>query len=164
MTFDQLVTRWRDMEPHVATLRRLGGDAQTIVEFGVRGGVSTWALLDGLRLGGRLVSVDIADVYSDLPTRITADQRWRFVHGDDRDPELWQDLPQAELVVIDTSHEYHHTLTELEIARVLGARRIALHDWALADVADAAMGFISRTDYRLWLLEPSEWGLAVLAR
>lgn len=156
---------WADMVPHLATLTRLAGDARTIVEFGVRGGVSTWALLDGLPDDGQMVSVDIdEDVPAKLPERVTADPRWRLVIADDRAPDIQASLPShADLVFIDTSHEYHHTLRELEIARRLGATTVALHDYALADVEDAVLGWLRRNRGTL-TVEQSEWGLAVIAR
>ena len=160
MNLDDLALQWRDMEPHTATLCRLARDARTILELGVRGGVSTWALLDGLPPDGRMASIDIEDVCEGLPERLTADSRWRFIHGDDR-LVAW---PDADLVFIDTSHEYHHTLDELRMAERAGAHRIALHDWNLPDVEDAVWRFLRGGRYRLWMIEPSEWGLAVLAR
>jgi hypothetical protein len=158
MTLAEHAARYVDMVPHLATLTRLARDAQTVVEFGVRTGVSTWALLEGLPPDGRLMSVDIEEVT--VPPEVSGDPRWTFVLGDDREVNA----PSAQLVVIDTSHEYHHTLHELHIAASLGAERIALHDWNLPDVEDAALRFMREARYRLWLLEPSQWGLAVLAR
>jgi hypothetical protein len=43
-----------DMFPHYRTLTSYARECLTIVEFGVRGGVSTWALLDGLPEDGYL--------------------------------------------------------------------------------------------------------------
>lgn len=150
-----------DMVPHLETLSRFASRASCVVEFGVRSGVSTWALLDGLPKGSRLISVDVSA--TDLPERITHDKRWTFVLGDDRSV----DLPQgyADLVFIDTSHEYHHTLAELDIAASLRAEWILLHDYALPDVHDAVHGWLSRNPgYRLALIEPSQWALAGLER
>lgn len=163
MNLQEHAARFRDMGPHVATLTRLASEATTIVELGVRTGVSTWALLDGLPEDGRLVSVDL--MREGIPRRVTEDPRWTLVTGDDRDATVQAQLPNAELVFIDTSHEYHHTLEELDLACRIGAKRIALHDWNLADVEDAVHGFIRRHwTWRLWLVEPSEWGFVVLAQ
>jgi cephalosporin hydroxylase len=158
MTLAEHAARYVDMAPHLGTLTRLARDAGSVVEFGVRTGVSTWALLEGLPPDGRLMSVDIDEVT--VPPEVREDQRWTFMQGDDREVSL----PPAQFVLIDTSHEYHHTLAELRIAARLGADRIALHDWNLPDVQDAAARFMAESPYRLWLLEPSEWALAVLAR
>lgn len=150
---------WVDMVPHVATLSALAAEARTIVEFGVRGAVSTWALLDGLPSDGRMTSVDI-DPDCRIPERVANDARWRFICNDDRTAAL----SPADLVFIDTSHEYHHTIAELEIAGGLGATVIALHDYNLADVQDAVHGFQRRDPRWSLIVEQSQWALAVLRR
>lgn len=155
---------WGDMVPHVATLTALASEARTIVEFGVRGGVSTWALLDGLHPDGSLTSVDIdPDCLDRVPARVSGDPRWVFIIADSTAPI--NDLPpHADLVFIDTSHEYHATIHELDIARRLNAAVIALHDYNLPDVSDAVHGFLRRQPHYTLTVEPSEWGLAVLRR
>lgn len=147
---------WVDMVPHIGQLRDLASRAATILEWGVRGGVSTWALLDGLPEDGRMVSVDIER--HPLPVRIEDDPRWSFVLGSDLDI----DHDPAELVFIDTSHEYDHTLAELRLADLLGARVVALHDW----VEEPVQAAIREWQSAAWSLEvmPSLWGLAILRR
>lgn len=147
---------WVDMEPHIGHLADLARDATSILEWGVRGGVSTWALLDGLPAAGTMTSVDVERHL--LPDRVTGDPRWSFVLGDD----LAVPVPDADLVFIDTTHTYNHTLAELRRADALGAEVIALHDYALDPVALA----ITRWKSDAWTLAvlPSRWGLAVLRR
>src|SRR5688500_20262545 len=87
--FDQV-----DMAPHYQTLIRLARDCHTIIEWGVRGGVSTWAFLDGLPADGVLVSVDIVDCV--VPRRVSEDPRWTFLVGDDLDPTIRAQLPRSE--------------------------------------------------------------------
>ena len=156
----------RDMEPHVDTLADLAGEALVVVEFGVRTGVSTWAILEGLPTGGRLVSVDIdRDDTSMVPKRVLEDERLNLLVGDDRNTDTQARLPaSADLVFIDTSHEYHHTVEELDLARRLDAKVIALHDYALTDVADAVHGFVRRHDNWSLEVEWSEWAMAILRR
>lgn len=169
---------WADMVPHLATLTRYASEARVIVELGVRGAVSTWALLDGLPPDGRLVSVDsdphvaerqphptaLIERYKVLvPDRVADDPRWTLIIGDDRDRKVRNRLPSCDLVFIDTTHEYEHTLAELRMAVGLGARRILLHDYATDDVARAIDTFRNGSSWRL-TVEPSEWGLAVLER
>lgn len=161
-TLQQHAAEMVDMVPHIDTLTRYAERANTILELGVRTGVSTWALLDGLHEDGRLVSVDIVDVRGHMPNRILADRRWTFLIGDDRTLAL--PIDTADLVFIDTSHEYHHTVFELDLAARLRAEWILLHDYELDDVADAVAGFLRRGTYRLALIEPSQWGLAGLQR
>lgn len=162
LTIQAHAKRSMDMVPHIATLTGLAAGHTSIVEFGIRTGVSTWALLDGMAVNGHLTSVDKAVV--DVPQRVSEDPRWTCIVGDDRDPKVQRQLGGATLVFIDTSHEYHHTLEELALAAQLGAERIVLHDWSLADIQDAVAGFVQRSPYRIEGIEPSQWGMAWLSR
>lgn len=117
----------RDMAPHIITLTAFAKRASTIVEFGVRSAVSTWAFLDGLPGDGRMWSVDIVE--SRVPPRVYEDPRWTFIVGDDRDATVRAVLPDhADLVFIDTSHEYEHTVAELAIADSFHPNVILMHD------------------------------------
>lgn len=136
------------MAPHVGTLTRYAAEATSIVEFGVRGGVSTWALLDGLPGNGRLWSVDIDDCT--VPDRVRDDSRWTFIVGDDRECEVLDRLPKsADLVFIDTSHEYEHTALELAYAFSLRPRRIVCHDAEWPGVARAMLEFCMGANWRI---------------
>jgi cephalosporin hydroxylase len=93
----------------------LARDARHVVELGTRTGVSTIAWLYALeQTGGRLTSVDI-----DEKPGIGDHPHWTFIQGDDTDPELFADLEPADIVFVDTSHWYAHTLRELNLYRWL---------------------------------------------
>lgn len=163
MTLLEHAAQSEDMGPHLRTLIGYASRCETIIEFGVRTGVSTWAFLDGLPPTGRLASVDTQAVI--VPDRVRDDRRWTMFERDDRDDQLHPLLPKPDLVLIDTTHEYHHTLEELAIADRLGARWVLLHDWNLPDVQDAAHGFMRRAGtFALETVEPSRWGLGVMVR
>ena len=150
-----------DMAPHIATLTRLARKCQTIVEFGVRGAVSTWALLDGLSETGQLYSVEINGNHQ-MPPRVTGDPRWTLIIGDDTDPAVQRQLPDhADLVFIDTSHEYEHTCVELAFAQTLSPARIVLHDYVMADVLRAGTEFCEREGWRV-VANEMPYGLATL--
>ncbi len=137
-----------DMAPHYRTLTRYAMSAETVVEFGVRGGVSTWALLDGLPPDGVLWSVDIVDCV--VPQRVSADPRWHFLHGDDMDPQVQDRLPRvADLVFIDTSHEYAHTVAEITFALTLHPARIIFHDYVMEPVRRAVDEFLAKSGWHL---------------
>jgi len=149
-----------DMAPHIATLTKWARSAQVIVELGVRGGVSTWALLDGLPPTGSLYSVDIVDCV--VPPRVSGDARWTFIVGDDRDPAVQAQLPDhADLVFIDTSHEYEHTVNELAYALTLTPARIVMHDYVMEPVLRAGTEFCAREGWRVAANE-MPFGLATL--
>lgn len=160
---------WIDMEPHVGTLATLARGCRTIVEFGIRGGVSTWALLNGLAADGELHGVDVVDVTGTLPSAVRDDPRFRFVLGDSLEVELPE---HADLVMIDSSHEFTQTVCELRRAATLEPAVIACHDylyehtpqvrWAIDGYV--AKGYLRDEPYRLDRVEPSRWGLAILVR
>lgn len=157
MTLAQHAATTRDMEPHIPTLQRLASGARLAVEFGVRTGVSTWALLDAIAEDGVLLSWDIAPLMT--PDRVRFDPRWTLHMGD----SLRAEVPgPPDLVFIDTSHRYAQTLGELRLAGSWGSRCIVLHDWLLPDVHRAGAEFCLETTYHLDGEEVSEWGMAWL--
>ena len=88
-----------------------------IVELGVRGGTSTFVFLRAAKLcGASIVSVDAEDCSSSC-----SDDRWSFVHGDDvKFAEIFPEFsrqrnlaPSIDLLFIDTSHYYAHTVEEI---------------------------------------------------
>lgn len=146
-----------DMLPHFPTLTDYARKARVVVEWGVRGGVSTWALLEGLPGDGHLVSVDILDCT--VPLRVSTDPRWTFLVGDDLDVKLPE---HADLVFIDTSHTYEQTAAELTAALALTPARMILHDYALDPVKRAVDEFCLREGWHVARHERSQWGLVVL--
>ena len=103
-------------DDHLPVLRDLvlKLDAQRVIELGCQFGPSTLALLDALeKTGGTLTSVDIRYV-----PHIESD-RWRFILGDDLDPAVVTQLEPADLIFLDTSHLYEHTIRELNVYRWL---------------------------------------------
>ena len=150
-----------DMAPHIATLTRLARGCETIVEFGVRGAVSTWALLDGLPDSGLMYSVEINGTH-DMPLRVTGDPRWTLIIGDDLDPAIQAQLPaHSDLVFIDTDHEYAHTVAELAYALTLTPDVIVMHDYVMEPVHRAGTEFCAREG---WYVRANEmpFGLATL--
>lgn len=152
-----------DCVPHFPTLMDYAARAKVIIEWGVRGGVSTWALLDGLPADGHLWSVDILPCT--VPPRVSGDPRWTFIVGDDLDPKIQRKQPRkADLVFIDTSHTYDQTKAELAHALTLAPDRIILHDYDYApvDVRPAVDEFLVASGWHIALHERSQWGLVVL--
>ncbi len=142
-------------------------DAQHVIELGTRSGVSTIAWLYALQCtGGRLTSVDIDERpdIGDWP-------HWTFIQADDLAPDLVASLEPADVVFIDTSHVYEHTLAELNVFRwlVRPGGRIVCHDTQLErpDGAPARPAFPVRTAIEEfcategfeWSNNPACWGL-----
>jgi cephalosporin hydroxylase len=111
----------------VALVDELG--ASQVVELGTRTGVSTVAWLYALKCQGHLWSVDV-----DVQPPIGEHKHWSFLQGDDCSVSVYSQLPSSvDIVFIDTSHEYDHTLRELNLYRWLirPGGKILLHDTEL---------------------------------
>lgn len=122
------LTQPSDIVDHLPTLHGAAATAATVIELGVRRGVSSVAFLAGLPAGGRLHSVDVNRAPFVHPS-------WEFIQGDDLDPAVIAQLPPAcDVLFIDTSHTYSHTLDELATwaPTVRSGGVILLHDTELA--------------------------------
>ena len=166
ITLEKYARAWIDMAPHVGHLQELARGRRSIVEFGLRGAVSTWAMLDAMAPDGVLIGVDI-DADAPLPPRVREDPRFRFVVGDSLTVPL---PPMVDLVMIDSSHEFAQTVGELVRAASLHPAAIACHDYLYRHSPQVrraidgyvAPGYLRDEPYRLETVHPSDWGLAVL--
>jgi cephalosporin hydroxylase len=145
-------------------------EARHVIELGTRSGVSTIAWLYALeQTGGRLTSVDI-----DEKPGIGDHDHWTFIQGDDCDPDLFAGLEPADIVFVDTSHWYEHTLRELNLYRWLvnPGGIIVCHDTELQHpegapirppfpVKLAIIEFVSEHGYE-WFNYPDCFGLGVI--
>ncbi len=106
----------------------------SILELGVRWGTSTAALLAAAeQAGGHLWSVDvvITPELEQVRERWLASGHWTFVLGNDLDID-WAG-PGFDVLFIDTSHAYDHTLLELRkyVPMVKPGGVVFLHDTKL---------------------------------
>lgn len=129
--YERLCAIPSDINEHLPTfyslVQRL--DAKHVLELGTRTGVSTVAWLHALRAtGGKLTSVDI-----DPRPPLGHYDHWTFIQGDDMSPEVYAQLEPADIVFIDTSHLYEHTIRELNLYRwlVKPGGLMVLHDTML---------------------------------
>ena len=136
--FEEVRGQWSDIEGHLDYFVKCVADldATRVIELGVRSGVSTAAWLYALEGRGHLWSVDI-----NLPGRpVGGFPNWTFLLGSDLDPDVLTRLPSepVDLVFIDTSHEYGHTLDELTeyVPRVRSGGRVLCHDTELEHPED----------------------------
>lgn len=106
-----------------------------ILELGVRTGNSTAAFLAGAEMvGGHLWSVDIAKPH--VPAWWHESGRWTLSIGDDLAESTCEKLPdQVDILFIDTSHAFEHTLSELEahVPRVVPGGVVLCHDTELKE-------------------------------
>ncbi|KAG8462139.1 hypothetical protein KFE25_011589 [Diacronema lutheri] len=136
-----LCTRPSDIHEHLPTLRAYAERVDSIVEMGVRGVVSTWALLSGLTSGGGgagklLIGVDIEPCAYEEPARAGRELGVdvRFVQGN----SISVDVPERDLLFIDTWHVYGHLRRELAAHHAKTRKWIVLHDTTVdADVGES---------------------------
>lgn len=104
-----------------------------VLELGVRSGNSTAAFLAAVdAVDGHLWSVDIN--WPSVPDWWRETGRWTLLVGDDVNPALTPDLPErVDVLFIDTSHHYEHTLAELRahVGRVKPGGTVLMHDTEL---------------------------------
>ena len=172
--------------------KRLGGPI--IIELGVRTGVSSAIWLAAIEKagGGLLWSYDIEAPHGDYVHQILGHPNWVFNLGDDL--EMANGIPgdDADILFIDTSHTYEHTLAELRLYApfVQPEGVIFLHDsnvevttegetWSVRKAIDTYINETSIPRYetvypferrkesdRLWTVEDTydRFGLALMTR
>jgi predicted O-methyltransferase YrrM len=170
--YRQRCEAWSDVVEHMTVFHDtvVDANARTVVELGVRSGNSTAAFLAALeQTDGQLWSVDIK--LPKVPIEFHDCGGWTFVLGDDLD--VADQLPDdIDVLFIDSSHHYYHTLAELDL---YGARAatILLHDTELEHpdgapaidpsfpVRTAATQWCARTG-RAWKNLTNCYGLGVI--
>lgn len=126
---------WSDIVDHLPTLHAhvLRYTKPVILELGVRSGNSTSAFLAAADVvDGHVWSVDIH--LPQAPGWWWQTNRWSPIVGDDLADTTLARLPeQVDVLFIDTSHAYDHTLRELEVfvPRVKPGGVVLLHDTEL---------------------------------
>lgn len=160
-TFGAIRARTRrrsDISDHLPLLYRetIARRPKLMVELGTRGGESTLVLLTAAKaVDAPMVSIDIDDVGATVKQKepdLTA--RWRFVQADDvgfaAQFPAWcaqHGLPDAiDLLFIDTSHLYQHTVGEIAawFPRLAPSATVMFHDTAMGEYYRRADGTIGR--------------------
>jgi predicted O-methyltransferase YrrM len=109
-----------------------GYDQPSIAELGTRSGNSTAAfLLAASEKGGRVLSVDLEP--AQVPEAWLDCLYWTFIMSDDLSPVLLKDAALTgpyDVLFIDTSHAYMHTIRELEawVPMMSPGGTVLLHD------------------------------------
>ena len=129
------LSKWSDIQEYLPFLYEtaLSYDEVRVLELGARRGNSTVAFLAAaVTVDGSVTSVDI-DRVTDYPEMqpLIGNTAWRFVHGSDTDEAVQALLPlEVDVLFIDSSHEYDHTLAELRayMPRVVPGGVALFHD------------------------------------
>lgn len=164
--------KWSDIQGHMPFLYETvrGCTKPVVIELGVREGNSTSALLAAVTSAhGELWSVDAAPPA--VPGEWREDPRWHFLQADDMSPQAAAWLPaRCDVLFIDTSHTYGHTLAELRayVPRVRAGGTVLLHDTCTvedgepdSEVAKALDVFCGETGLE-WSSRPGSYGLGVI--
>ncbi len=112
---------YSDISVHMPFLRFLSSQCKQVVEFGVREGCSTVAILIG---GSRLTSYDINK--SPLTNQLSRLSNWTFIQRSSIDVDMV--IPQTDLLFIDSCHTFEHVRTELYLHSHRVRKWIAFHD------------------------------------
>lgn len=158
--------KFNDMRPRIRDVFRYGSMAKVAVEFGTRTGNSTTALLAG---GAEVYSYDLNPPEFNCPEDVV--KRWHFTQAD---TTQLKEIPECDLLFIDTRHTRNHVTAELRMAKHV-RKFILFHDVIVSGwkgdsnedgVTYALLDFMRNND-RDWRLKEflcDEFGLAVLER
>ena len=178
--FRKLSTTPSDINEHLPTLRRYAERCDVVVELGVRYIVSTWAFVAAKPK--KLISVDIVD-----PDTHPAGKGCRLEHvqqacretGTDfqflLEDSRYADLPEHDLLFIDTIHNYAVLKEELRIQSPKTRNYIILHDTVAfgyrnevgrgPGINKAIKEFLAaNADWQVREVFPNNNGLTVLAK
>lgn len=120
-----------DINEHVVTLSEYASKSESVAEFGVRGGVSTFGLLYGLSINNlptkTYIGVDINYCeISQMMRNISckSDIDYTFIQHD----SATVDMPEVDLLFIDSWHVYGHLKRELANNHKKVKKWIVMHD------------------------------------
>ena len=155
-----------DINEHFPTLKKYALLSDRIVELGVRGIVSTWALLAGHPK--EMISVDIVsptehggDIRATTEIAKDGGTDWRFYKGSSLDIEL----ARCDLLFIDTIHSYEQLSQELKLHSPHTTKYIIMHDTNVEEMQRAINEFLLGNED--WMIKErflNNNGLVVLQR
>jgi hypothetical protein len=135
--YKELCNQPSDIWEHLPTLKKYASECESVVELGVRGIVSTWAFLAGKPKF--LLSVDIehpktfgSDIWEVIDAAQDANIDFEFVLKS----SLEIDLPEHDLLFIDTLHNYDQLTKELNLHQAKAMKYIIMHDTGIPDLPE----------------------------
>ena len=131
LKFQYLKRKPSDINEHLETLSKYASECNSIFETGVRGVVSSWALLHGISKNDSNIKTFVMNDIEMINTssirkvmnKLNIDGE--FIKGNNLDLNLKQNF---ELIFIDTLHVYGQLKRELEKFSKVATKYIILHD------------------------------------
>lgn len=170
MTWAKVRLQESDIVEHLGILRGLAMQCSVVVEFGMRTGVSTTAMLDGTTC--KVHSYDISDCRGTVDAmKKMAPGRFFFHHAD---TTKLHEIPECDMLFCDSQHDYATLSRELRM-EVKVRKWIVLHDTktfgasgktkgdpGLQKAIDEFLG--AHKEWRLMLYLPNQNGFTILER
>ena len=164
--YQQLCYEESDINEHLPTIRKYASLCEVVVELGVRGMVSTWALLAGHP--STMISMDIVHPSEHRgnveETKKMAEEElvsWDFLLASSLDLRL----PRHDLLFIDTVHSYEQLSQELKLHSPHTVKYIIMHDTILPEMQRAVDEFLTgNSDWKIKEVFENNNGLTILQR
>lgn len=131
LKFQYLKRKPSDINEHLETLSKYASECNSVFETGVRGVVSSWALLHGVSKNVSNIKtfvmndIDMINTLSIMKIMDKLNIDGKFIKGNNLELDLKQNF---ELVFIDTLHVYGQLKRELEKFSKITTKYIILHD------------------------------------
>lgn len=154
-TYKKILAQRTDIQEHLGILRGLAIDCHVVVEFGLRTGMAATAMLDGTQT--KVLSYDINDC-EDAVRALSKLGGPKF--GFRKQSSLEADIPQCDMLFIDSQHDYATLSKELERHHGKVLKWIAMHDtWTFGykGMTPGDPGLIKAIDE--FLMNHIEWKL-----
>lgn len=133
--FNYLMTKQSDINEHFPALYTYAKQCNHVTEMGVRGVISTWALMASIPK--KFVAYDIASCPVEEASNVAKDLDidFKFIIADTINPDL--QIEQTDLLLIDTWHVYDQLKLELKYHNTRVNKYIIMHDTtSFADVGE----------------------------
>lgn len=129
--YNYLVNTPSDINEHLPTLKDLASECKSVLELGVRTGVSTWAFIEGLPQGAKLISVDIKspDDYGASSSALQLGAKERGINFElIIEDSVKVKTDKVDLLFVDTLHTYEQVKAELNAHAKNVNKYIVFHD------------------------------------
>lgn len=160
-----------DIEEHLETFYEYGTRCKTIVELGTRKLVSTWAWLKARP--EKLLCVDLlhpSEYGAEGNVNIQIAIGWSELFGIDfefiKGNDLEVEIPEADLIFIDTDHTYEQLDKELKKFGDKAKKYLVFHDTNIESMTKAIWEFLDKHMYtwKLVLHHKNNNGIIILER